>query len=105
MGVRDTLQTKGYEQIPQLSSSRPTNLDEPFSLVPEGFSGTRRAVMVGINYVGDDPGELRGCHNDVLNVSLLLSSSLLFSTRSPSLCDSTNTLYVLTTTCFFQQNR
>lgn len=24
--------------------------------------------MIGINYVGHDPGELRGCHNDVLNM-------------------------------------
>jgi hypothetical protein len=27
-------------------------------------------IYSGINYVGQD-GELRGCHNDVLNVSLL----------------------------------
>jgi hypothetical protein len=67
--VRDKLKETDFEQIPQLSSSRPTNLNETFSLVPEDFSGTKRAVMIGINYVGDDPGELRGCHNDCLNVS------------------------------------
>lgn len=92
--VRDSLRAKGYEQIPQLSSSRPTDMDEHFAILPENFSGTRRAVMIGINYVGvsvfdgggwclplekatsshhfflvqHDPGELRGCHNDVHNM-------------------------------------
>ena len=69
MAIREKLENKGFEQIPQLSSSRPTNLDETFSICPPDFSGTRRAVMIGINYVGHNPGELRGCHNDVLNVS------------------------------------
>lgn len=69
MQVREKLQEKGYKQIPQLSSSRPTNLDHEFDIVPEGFTGTRRAVMIGINYCGQNPGELSGCHNDVLNVS------------------------------------
>ena len=32
------------------------------------FSSIFQAVMIGINYVGHDPGELRGCHNDVLNM-------------------------------------
>lgn len=66
--VRGQLKTKGYKQIPQLSSSRPTDLDETFTLAPKDFSGTKRAVMIGINYIGDDPGELSGCHNDVLNM-------------------------------------
>lgn len=69
MAVREKLGKKGFSQIPQLSSSRETNLDDTFSIIPEDFSGTRRAVMIGINYVGHNPGELRGCHNDVLNVS------------------------------------
>lgn len=66
--VREKLSAKGFEQIPQLSSSRPTDMDEKFSMIPADFSGTRRAVMIGINYVGDNPGELRGCHNDVHNM-------------------------------------
>lgn len=68
MSVRTKLQGKGFEQIPQLSSSRPTNLDEKFTLIQDDFSGKRRAVMIGINYIGDDPGELRGCHYDVHNM-------------------------------------
>lgn len=68
MQVREKLKDMGYEQIPQLSCSHPTNIDEKFTIVPEDFSGKRRAVMIGINYVGDNPGELRGCHNDVHNM-------------------------------------
>ena len=45
--VREKLSKKRFTQIPQLSSSRPTNLDEKFTLVPADFSGTRRAVMIG----------------------------------------------------------
>jgi len=56
-----------YTQIPQLSSSRSLDMKQPFSLLPENFSGTRRAVLIGINYVGQQ-GELSGCHNDVKNM-------------------------------------
>ena len=38
-----------------------------FHIVPEGCTGTRRAVMIGINYKGQE-GELTGCQNDVKNV-------------------------------------
>lgn len=44
--VRDQLKKKGFEQIPQLSSSRPMSVDAKFDLVPENMSGTRRAVMM-----------------------------------------------------------
>ena len=43
-------------------------MNTDFDLVPPSATGTHRAVMIGINYVGHDPGELRGCHNDVLNM-------------------------------------
>ena len=65
--VRDNL-SENFSQIPQLSSSRPINIHEKFNIAPEGSEGTRRAVMIGINYEGQD-GELSGCHNDVNNVS------------------------------------
>jgi len=67
MKVRTVLERKGYEQIPQLSSSRPLDLDTKFDMTPEGFNGKKHAVLVGINYVGQS-GELSGCHNDVLNM-------------------------------------
>mmetsp|Transcript_4038 Transcript_4038/g.5802 ORF Transcript_4038/g.5802 Transcript_4038/m.5802 type:complete len:318 (-) Transcript_4038:207-1160(-) len=66
--MRDVLKEKGFSQIPQLSASRPIDIKEKFDLVPDNIAGTKRAVMIGINYVGDNPGELRGCHNDVFNM-------------------------------------
>ena len=67
--MREILEEDEYMQVPQLSSSRPMEIKEKFDLVPPDCPGTRRAVLVGINYIGDDPGELSGCHNDVHNVS------------------------------------
>ena len=64
--LRKSLQDSGLDQIPQLTSSRPLDVeDTPFSLV--GGAGVRRALLVGINYRGQN-GELSGCHNDVFNV-------------------------------------
>jgi len=65
--MRGMLSEKDYEQIPQLSSSRPMDIETRFDLTPENFSGTKRAILIGINYVGQS-GELSGCHNDVLNI-------------------------------------
>jgi len=42
-------------------------MNEHFHVVPAGSEGTKRAVMIGINYVGQE-GELSGCHNDVKHV-------------------------------------
>ena len=51
--VRGKLKGKGFEQIPQLSSSRKTNLDEPFTIVPDTHTnGVRRAVMMYVKEVG-----------------------------------------------------
>jgi len=67
--MRDVLSEGKYTQIPQLSSSRPLDIHTKFDLVPDsGFSGTKRSVLIGINYVGQD-GELAGCHNDVGNMT------------------------------------
>jgi hypothetical protein len=44
--VRDVLKEKGFEQIPQLSSSRPMDIKTTFDLVPDNMTGTRRAVMM-----------------------------------------------------------
>lgn len=65
--MRKDLRREGYSQIPQLTSLNQIDVDDDFDLVPESATGVRRAVMIGINYVGED-GELRGCHNDVLNM-------------------------------------
>ena len=50
--MRAHLKRKGYSQIPQLSSMNPINVNHKFDLVPDTATGTRRAVMIGINYVG-----------------------------------------------------
>ena len=62
----------GYEQHPQLSSSRLIDVNSPMRIV-NGHGGTRRAVLIGINYVGQQ-GQLSGCHNDVRNIAKYLSS-------------------------------
>jgi len=65
--IREVLSDMKFTQIPQLSSSRPTNMGTKFDITPESHTGTKRAVLIGINYVGQK-GELSGCHNDVINV-------------------------------------
>lgn len=67
--MRTMLRAKNFTQIPQLSSSRELDVDTKFDITPDGgdFHGTKRAVLIGINYVGQN-GELAGCHNDVLNM-------------------------------------
>jgi metacaspase-1 len=67
MKMRNVLSKGSYQQIPQLSSSRPLDINHKFDLVPEQCTGTRRALMVGINYTGQQ-GQLSGCHNDVKNM-------------------------------------
>lgn len=65
--MREVLDSKGFSQIPQLSSSRMMDVDTLFDISHPDYEGTKRAVMIGINYVGQS-GELAGCHNDVLNM-------------------------------------
>jgi metacaspase-1 len=62
------LQKLGYDQIPQLSSSRWIDVHSPMFIVPPK-SGKRRALLIGINYVGHGkPGELSACQNDCENL-------------------------------------
>jgi metacaspase-1 len=66
--MRRILSSGKYTQIPQLSSSHPMDLDQPFYIVPPDCTGTKRAVLIGINYQGHTQGELSGCHNDLWNI-------------------------------------
>jgi len=50
--MREVLKAGSYQQIPQLSSSRQVDVNQKFEIVPSGCSGRRRAVLIGINYVG-----------------------------------------------------
>lgn len=68
LAMREKLRDDRYEQIPQLTSSQELDVQSPFQIVPEYATGRKRALLIGINYVGHDPGELSGCHNDVLNI-------------------------------------
>lgn len=57
--MREILSQGKYSQIPQLSSSRPMDIEKPFDVVPAECTGTKRAVMIGINYTGQQ-GQLSG---------------------------------------------
>jgi len=75
--MRDVLNEKGFEQIPQLTSSKAIDVRDPFVITPTDGSfshkkNTQRAVLIGINYTGQS-GELSGCHNDVRNVARYLT--------------------------------
>jgi metacaspase-1 len=39
-----------------------------FDFTPSDCDGTKRALLIGINYIGHESGVLSGCHNDVLNM-------------------------------------
>jgi len=72
--MRTVLKDKGFDQIPQLSSSRMIDVNNQFEIVPRqsiNEQGARRALLIGINYVGQQ-GELSGCHNDVKNIKQYL---------------------------------
>nr|B7G6D3.2 RecName: Full=Metacaspase III c; Short=PtMCA-IIIc; Contains: RecName: Full=Small subunit p10; Contains: RecName: Full=Large subunit p20 [Phaeodactylum tricornutum CCAP 1055/1] len=66
--MRENLEAKGFSQVPQLTASHPIDVNDDFDLVPPAATGTRRALLIGINYVGHEQGVLRGCHNDVKNM-------------------------------------
>ena len=54
----------GFNQVPQLSSTKVIDINKPLKITTDG---TRRAVLIGINYVGKK-NALQGCHNDVKNM-------------------------------------
>lgn len=67
--TRDVIEGMGYQQVPQLSSSRRIDIHQPFNMMKNDTSGgTRYAVLIGINYTSHKQGQLSGCHNDVGNI-------------------------------------
>ena len=68
--MRSDLKNRGYDQIPQLTASQPVDIAAPFRL--KSGKGTARALLVGINYVGEE-NQLSGCHNDVRNMHRYLT--------------------------------
>lgn len=71
--MRAILEQKGYEQIPELSTSRQKDLRAPFTVIHPSPSGRCRALLIGINYVGTS-SELKGCHNDVETMRRFIAS-------------------------------
>jgi hypothetical protein len=61
-----SLQGMEYDQTPMLSSSRKIDLNTPLQIVPPR-SGRRRALLIGINYVGQE-GQLKSCHSDCIRI-------------------------------------
>jgi len=76
--MRQNLKAKGFDYVPQLTSSRLLDVKKPCVFVnPDHPFGTKRAVLIGINYTGQE-GELTGCHNDVRNMKVYLETVHLF---------------------------
>ena len=70
--MQRTLKERGYTQVPQLSSSKPVELmKENFSIWNPKPNGRTRALLIGINYVGQEV-ELKGCCNDVSLMKTML---------------------------------
>ena len=58
----------GFNQVPAVTSSYKFDLNEPFSLVPNGFEkekNKKRALLIGCNYRRSPDAELKACHDDV----------------------------------------
>uniref|UniRef100_A0A7S3KWD1 Peptidase C14 caspase domain-containing protein n=1 Tax=Amphora coffeiformis TaxID=265554 RepID=A0A7S3KWD1_9STRA len=66
-----TSKAKGYTPVPQMTASRPLEAQRPFYIVPPGATGRRRALIIGINYTGQQ-GQIRAPQNDAHNVQQLL---------------------------------
>jgi metacaspase-1 len=44
------------------------DVNTSFDFTPSDCNGTKRALLIGINYIGHESGVLSGCHNDVMNM-------------------------------------
>ena len=82
--MRVNLANKGYDQIPQLTSSSVIDVNQPMDIVCNSSQGTKRAVLIGINYTGQD-GELSGCHNDIKHISQFLQKKHGFKKQNMSI--------------------
>jgi metacaspase-1 len=50
--MRTELRQMGYEQIPQLTSSRLIDVNKTMYICPPSSHGRKRALLIGINYTG-----------------------------------------------------
>ena len=81
--MRTVLLKMGYDQVPQLTSSRCIDVSGPFYIINPSNPqhGVRRAVLIGICYKGQD-GELSGCHNDVTQIYTYLKNAQGFQDQN-----------------------
>ena len=74
--MRGHLKSNRYSQIPQLSSMNPIDVNTKFDLVPDTATGTKRAVMIGINYVGKCDATILCSSRNVFCQNIYITSSL-----------------------------
>ena len=74
--MRTELQQMGYDQIPQLTSSRLIDVNKPMYICPPNSHGRKRALLIGINYTGQQ-GQLV-CHFTSIHVIYDFLSCLMF---------------------------
>lgn len=67
-------------KIPTLTSGTLLNAHDPMSIVPSGYNGSRRAILIGINYVGQS-NALSGRHKDVDDMKRYLIHSQGFEEK------------------------
>lgn len=57
-----------HAQTPTLSTTRRFDLNQPFSIVPDGFDskqGKKRSLLIGCNYTNIHGAELKASHDDI----------------------------------------
>ena len=74
MSLRSKIADQGLPQIPQLTSSRPVDINattfnvfEKNTTQDTNTGGTKRALLIGIKYEGQN-GQLNGCANDAYHM-------------------------------------
>ena len=65
--MNQVLEGRGLDQNAQLQSSRHLDMSTPMTIVPPDMTGKKRALLIGINYSGQE-GQLPSCHDDVFRM-------------------------------------
>ena len=69
--MQEKIEDVGLDQVPQLSASRPFDVSEEIHITPPDCEGVKRALLVGVNYTGQE-NALTSCHYDVRNMKKFL---------------------------------
>jgi hypothetical protein len=65
--MSQVLEGRGLDQEAQLQSSRQLDVNKSMDITPPDFTGKKHAVLIGINYTGQQ-GQLSSCHDDVFRM-------------------------------------